>query len=141
MPKVRFVSLALLLAACGGNGGGLDCGQNGTCNPQCAVGEDPDCGSAGCVMDGKCNPKCPKASDPDCPNCAADGNCNAACAAGTDPDCPTTAGPQQAVWPGFNGAAGTMKGKSYQVSGALVPGDYGTTAAGSSHQVDTGVRH
>ena len=72
-------------------------------------------------------------------NCADDKKCNPLCAAGTDPDC-AAVGSQQAIWPGFQGAAGTMRGKTYQVSGALVPGEYGKTAEGSSHKIDPGVR-
>lgn len=47
----------------------VDCSADGTCNADCAAGEDPDC------------------SEP--PNCSADGTCNAECAAGDDPDCTT----------------------------------------------------
>lgn len=135
MPKIWILSLALLAARCGGS---ASCGANGECNPQCTV--DPDCVKGGCEQDDICNDKCPEGegADPDC-NCTADKACNLVCPAGTDPDCAGT-GSQQAVWPGFQGAAGTMRGKSYQVSGALVPGEYGKAAVGSTHKIDPGIR-
>ena len=90
-----------------------------------------------CVKDGECNASCPGTSDPDCGvGCTGDGKCNAKCPAGSDPDCAAV----QRTWPGFNAAAGTMSGKRYRVSGALVPGEYGKTVSGQSHKVDTGIR-
>ena len=124
---------SLLLAANCGGGSSQNCSQNGECNDQCAA--DPDCG--GCIQDGVCNAKCDKGTDPDC-DCSANKSCNPVCAAGTDPDCAAVG--SQAYWPGFQGAAGTMRGQRYQVSGALVPGEYGKTAQGTTHKVDPGVR-
>jgi len=132
MPKTWILSLALLAAQCGGS---ESCGQNGECNTQCTL--DPDCVEGDCGKNGTCNEKCTKEPDPDC-NCTADKACNPACAAGTDPDCAALG--SQAFWPGFQGAAGTMRGKRYQVSGALVPGEYGKAAEGTSHKIDPGVR-
>ena len=48
-----------------------DCSADGWCNPECAVGEDPDC------------------TTPPPPDCSADGWCNPECAVGEDPDCTT----------------------------------------------------
>ena len=136
MSRIWLVPLVLLAARCGGESS-AQCAADKTCNPQCAA--DPDCGKQGCDADKFCNPKCPVGSDMDCgtAGCVADGDCNAKCPAGSDPDCVTA---KQAVWPGFNGAAGTMTGKNYRVTGALVPGEYGKTASGTTHKVDTGIR-
>jgi hypothetical protein len=132
MPKTWTLALVLLAARCGESS--QNCSQNGECNSTCAA--DPDC-SGSCEQDGVCNAACQKPVDPDC-DCSANKACNPVCAAGTDPDC-AVAG-SQAYWPGFQGAAGTMRGQRYQVSGALVPGEHGKSAQGGTHQVDPGVR-
>ena len=134
MPKTWILFLAVLAAQCGGSS--QVCTQNGSCNAQCAA--DPDCD---CSADKNCNAVCAAGADPDCAagDCTQNGECNVKCAKGADPDC-AAAGASQAVWPGFQGAAGTMTGKSYRVSGALVPGEYGKAAQGSTHKVDPGIR-
>ena len=44
-----------------------DCSADGTCNPLCADGEDPDCDTPpDCSADGTCNPECADGEDPDC---------------------------------------------------------------------------
>jgi len=134
MSRLGPVLLALLLAGCSDP---ADCSANGVCNPQCAA--DPDCGGMSCEADGECNPNCPEGTDEDCgeEGCDQDGNCNKACPAGTDPDCAYT----KAAFPGFNSAAGTMKGANYQVTGTLVPGEYGKTATGTSKKAAPGIRN
>ena len=47
-----------------------DCSADGTCNPECAAGADPDCGTGpDCSADGTCNPECAAGADPDCSQC------------------------------------------------------------------------
>jgi secreted trypsin-like serine protease len=57
-----------------------DCSADGTCNPECAEGADPDCTlPPDCSADGFCNPECVEGADPDCstpgPVCG-DGYCD-----------------------------------------------------------------
>ncbi len=55
-----------------------DCSADGTCNPECGVGEDPDCSTGpDCSADGVCNGECAPGEDPDCFAGCGDGVCGA----------------------------------------------------------------
>jgi secreted trypsin-like serine protease len=67
----------------------VDCSADDWCNPDCAEGEDPDCGIASCTADGWCDPECAEGEDPDCAiTCEPTGE--EVCTDGVDNDCDGT---------------------------------------------------
>ncbi|MGB0680332.1 MAG: trypsin-like serine protease [Polyangiales bacterium] len=77
--------------------GSEPCRADGSCNPDCQVGQadlvDPDCAEQHCAADGVCAIACVAPLDPDCRklgvnHCGVDGVCDFECQT-PDPDCAT----------------------------------------------------
>jgi hypothetical protein len=70
------------------------CGADGTCDPGCEAGSDPDCEPPDCGADGSCTPACGPGEDPDC-GCGTDGEpcCGVTLECGTGLLCADITGP------------------------------------------------